>query len=393
MASAARPDFPFSEGPAAPSTGCARSSRGRGGDRPWRSNATAPVALGIPPIDAALGGGLASGALHEIAAARETRDRRGLRLRAGARRSLSRTGSAPARSSSIAGSGATGVLWIAEDLSLAENGAPYGPGLDEAGIAPERLITVAAARARDVLWAMEEALRCRAVGVVIGEIRARGIDLVATRRLSLAAAAGNTLGAAPAHRARRGAFRRRHPLDHRRGASSPARASTASVRRAWPRVWCATAVVISEPGSWSGTVWSSVSSSQRILSLWLERLSTDRIRAAVSSVERCGCSSPRRLRQARQSRPAGRGRRRGGAARAAPRPRAGAGARHASGACRRAGGSAGRCAPARRHRRLVPALHAARRRRSARRHPARHRRLRASVRRRGASCATTCSRG
>src|SRR4029453_16669994 len=30
-------------------------------------------------------------------------------------------------------------------------------------------------------------------------------------------------------------------------------------------------------GSWSGTVWSSVSSSQRILSLWLERLSTDRI--------------------------------------------------------------------------------------------------------------------
>ena len=67
-------------------------------------------------------------------------------------------------------------LWIAEDLSLAENGAPYGPGLDGAGIAPERLITVAAARARDVLWAMEEALRCRAVGVVIGEIRATRID-------------------------------------------------------------------------------------------------------------------------------------------------------------------------------------------------------------------------
>jgi protein ImuA len=41
---------------------------------------------------------------------------------------------------------------------------------------------------------MEEALRCCAVGVVIGEIRARGIDRVATRRLSLAAAAGDTLG-------------------------------------------------------------------------------------------------------------------------------------------------------------------------------------------------------
>jgi protein ImuA len=86
------------------------------------------------------------------------------------------------------------VLWIAEDLSLAENGAPYGPGLDEIGVAPERLITVAGARERDVLWAMEEALRCRAVGMVIGEMRSRGIDQVATRRLALAAAAGNALG-------------------------------------------------------------------------------------------------------------------------------------------------------------------------------------------------------
>ena len=81
-----------------------------------------------------------------------------------------------------------------KNLSLCENGAPYGPGLDQAGIAPERLITVAAPRARDVLWAMEEALRCRAVGVAIGEIRACGIDQIATRRLSLAAAVGGTLG-------------------------------------------------------------------------------------------------------------------------------------------------------------------------------------------------------
>src|SRR6266705_5353143 len=57
----------------------------------------------------------------------------------------------------------------------------------------------------------------------------------------------------------------------------PLKDVTASARRAWPRVSCATAVVISEHGSWSGTVWSSVSSSQRILSLWLDRLSTDRV--------------------------------------------------------------------------------------------------------------------
>ncbi len=86
------------------------------------------------------------------------------------------------------------MLWIAEDLSLAENGVPYGPGLDETGISPERLITIAAARCRDVLWTMEEALRCRAIGVAIGEIRAPDIDQVATRRLSHAAAAGGTLG-------------------------------------------------------------------------------------------------------------------------------------------------------------------------------------------------------
>jgi protein ImuA len=93
----------------------------------------------------------------------------------------------------LLGEGRT-IVWIAEELALAESGAPYGPGLDQAGIAPERLITVTAARGHKMLWAMEEALRCRAVGVVIGELRARTIDHVASRRLALAAAAGNTLG-------------------------------------------------------------------------------------------------------------------------------------------------------------------------------------------------------
>jgi protein ImuA len=203
-------------------------------------------------IDAALGGGLDSGALHEIAAVRETETPVATgfalavtaRFARASRQSLHRhsnlgaanehppraeehaqhasrsTGARPSFETlasltpqdegtqvshaggrnelrhdggRISSRGRT-ILWIAEDLSLCENGAPYGPGLDEAGIAPEHLITVAAARARDVLWAMEEALRCRAVGVVIGEIRARGIDQVATRRLSLAAAAGDTLG-------------------------------------------------------------------------------------------------------------------------------------------------------------------------------------------------------
>src|SRR5256884_4237125 len=52
---------------------------------------------------------------------------------------------------------------------------------------------------------------------------------------------------------------------------------TTSVRPASSRVSCATVVALSEHGSGSGTVWSSVSSSQRFLSLWVDRLSTDRI--------------------------------------------------------------------------------------------------------------------
>jgi protein ImuA len=144
---------------------------------------SSPIALGIPEIDAVLGGGLGDGALHEIAAVRETE------IPAATGFALCLVG----RINNNSRSRQTAV-WIAGDLSLAENGAPYGPGLCEAGIAPERLITVAAARDRDVLWTMEEALRCRAVGAVIGELRARDIDQVATRRLSLAAAAGNTLG-------------------------------------------------------------------------------------------------------------------------------------------------------------------------------------------------------
>jgi protein ImuA len=78
-------------------------------------------------------------------------------------------------------------------MALAESGTLYGPGLEEAGLAPERLVTVAAARERELLWAMEEALRCRSVGAVIGETRSTLIDAVATRRLALAAADSGAL--------------------------------------------------------------------------------------------------------------------------------------------------------------------------------------------------------
>jgi protein ImuA len=132
--------------------------------------------LGITAIDRALGGGLSRGALHEIAAASEAH------LPAA-------TGFALGLVARLQAS----VVWIAEDMALAESGVPHGPGLDAFGLMPERLVTVAAAHRRDLLWAMEEALRCRAVAAVIGELRAGAIDMVAVRRLSLAAAEGGAL--------------------------------------------------------------------------------------------------------------------------------------------------------------------------------------------------------
>src|SRR6202521_5264398 len=134
------------------------------------------LAFGIPSLDAALGGGLATGALHEIAAAREAE----IPAATGFALILAARNQGP-------------LVWIAEDMALAENGAPYGPGLEDLGLAPERLIAVKAAKSRDVLWAMEEALAGAAgPGAVLGEIRS-GIDLTAPRRLALAAGRGRAL--------------------------------------------------------------------------------------------------------------------------------------------------------------------------------------------------------
>ena len=131
----------------------------------------ATLPLGAPAVDAVLGGGLMRGALHEIAATGEAHMAAATGFAAG-----------------VACLASQCAVWIAEDMAALESGAPYGPGLDGFGLAPERLVTVAVAQRRDLLWAMEEALRCRATGCVIGEMRHGALDAVAVRRLSLAAA-------------------------------------------------------------------------------------------------------------------------------------------------------------------------------------------------------------
>jgi len=150
--------------------------------------------LGVEAVDAVLGGGLLRGALHEIAAPGEAH-----------------LAAAAGFAVGVVTAGEKSIVWLAEDMAVAESGALYGPGLMDLALAPERLLTVAVAQRRDLLWAMEEALRCRAVGAVIGELRHGTLDMVAVRRLSLAAAKSGALAlllrASPDHDASTAATR------------------------------------------------------------------------------------------------------------------------------------------------------------------------------------------
>lgn len=140
------------------------------------------VSLGAP-LDAALpGGGLRRNALHEIAAA----DYRDMGAGAGfvaalAVRLSDAVPSAP-------------ILWCEGLHAPFDAGGLYGPGLAAFGLAPERLILAAPSREVELLWTLEEALKIGAFAAVAGEIdgRAKALDLVATRRLQLAAEEGAT---------------------------------------------------------------------------------------------------------------------------------------------------------------------------------------------------------
>jgi protein ImuA len=135
--------------------------------------------LGLPAVDAALQGGLALGALHDIAPARPAE-----------------LGAAFGFAVAIAALTGRPALWIQTDFAAAEAGAPYGPGLDLFGLPMERLLHLRVARPLDVLWAFEEALKSPALAAVLAELPETGAvaDLTATRRLALAARAGGGLG-------------------------------------------------------------------------------------------------------------------------------------------------------------------------------------------------------
>ena len=145
--------------------------------------------LGIRKIDAALAGGLALGAVHEIEAAGAVH--RGAAFGFALALACMATAARPA----------DGVLWIETASAAAETGRPYALGLEAFGLCPARVLIARVPRPIDLLWVLEEALRCRGLAAIIAELAQPPADLNATRRLSLAARAGSGLGLIVHHRA------------------------------------------------------------------------------------------------------------------------------------------------------------------------------------------------
>ncbi len=127
--------------------------------------------LGIPELDARLPGqGLALGAMHELFAGGPAAGH----------------GAAPALFAAAALARRTGpVLWIAARCDF------YPPALARVGLDPARLVFVRTRRG--ALRAMEEGLRHPGLTGVVCEHEGR-LDLVASRRLQLAAEATDVLG-------------------------------------------------------------------------------------------------------------------------------------------------------------------------------------------------------
>lgn len=130
--------------------------------------------FGTAAIDDELpAGGLASGCLHELAAAPHDGAAYGFVAALLAR---------------LIGSAGL-ALWCRLQRS-GRPAMPYGPGLARFGVPTDRLIFACAHKPADLLWAMEESLRCGRFAAVLGDGLAP--DLTATRRLQLAAEAGGS---------------------------------------------------------------------------------------------------------------------------------------------------------------------------------------------------------
>ncbi len=134
----------------------------------------AVLPFGIKAIDERLPeGGLALGALHEVAGA-------GTGAVDGTAAALFTAG--------IAGRTQGRVLWCVTRQDL------FAPALAQAGLTPDRVIYVEAGNEKSVLACFEEALRYRKLGAVVAEVA--HLSMTASRRLQLAAEDSGVIGLA-----------------------------------------------------------------------------------------------------------------------------------------------------------------------------------------------------
>jgi len=139
------------------------------------------VMLGHAEADASLQGGLALGAVHEVFAD-------------AGRQSVTATGFVAGLAGRVAARRPT--VWIRQDFTEIESGALSMSGLAELGLDPRLLVSVRAADIDHALRTAADALACDAVGAVVMEVwgEARQLDLVASRKLTLAAQASGVTG-------------------------------------------------------------------------------------------------------------------------------------------------------------------------------------------------------
>lgn len=136
--------------------------------------ASGVLPFGVDAVDRRLpGGGLALGALHEVAGG-------GDGAVDGAASALFAAG--------IAARTRGKVLWCVTRADL------FAPALDQVGLAPDRIVYFEAGDEKAVLGACEEALRHGGLGAVVGEVSR--LSMTASRRLQLSAEESGALAIA-----------------------------------------------------------------------------------------------------------------------------------------------------------------------------------------------------
>lgn len=135
--------------------------------------AAGSLPFGVPEMDSRLGGGLAMGALHEVAG--------------GGNGAVHAAAAAWFAAGIAARSGGT-VLWCVSRQDL------FAAALEQAGLPPDRVIHVETGNEKNVLACFEEGLRHNGLTAVVAEIRR--LSLTHSRRLQLAAENGGAIGIA-----------------------------------------------------------------------------------------------------------------------------------------------------------------------------------------------------